>query len=31
MGNEIFMVHDTVVKRVDFEMANSSGLTLQCR
>ncbi|CAD8182709.1 unnamed protein product [Paramecium octaurelia] len=30
MGNEIFMVQDTVTKRSDFEFQNSRGLTLQC-
>ncbi|CAK92352.1 unnamed protein product (macronuclear) [Paramecium tetraurelia] len=30
MGNEIFMVQDTVTKRFDFEFQNSRGLTLQC-
>ncbi|CAD8124202.1 unnamed protein product [Paramecium sonneborni] len=30
MGNEIFMIHDTVVKRIDFEIVNSLGLILQC-
>ncbi|CAD8125128.1 unnamed protein product [Paramecium sonneborni] len=30
MGNEIFMVLDTVTKRIDFEIQNSRGLILQC-
>ncbi|CAD8204492.1 unnamed protein product [Paramecium pentaurelia] len=30
MGNEIFMVQDTVTKRFDFEFQNSRGLILQC-
>ncbi|CAD8201253.1 unnamed protein product [Paramecium pentaurelia] len=30
MGNEIFMVSDTVTKRFDFEIQNSRRLILQC-
>ena len=31
LGNEIFMVVDTVTKRTDFEILNKRNQTLQCR